>query len=548
MARMLIIGLDGADPALAAPWMEDGTLPNLHALARAGTLLPLRSTMPPATFPAWTTCATGVNPGRHGVFDFTDMPPGGYALRFVNRTFRRVPAVWNTLSDAGARVGVLGVPGTYPPEQVNGFMVSGFDSPVATSIDRSFVYPPEYHDDVQGWRFADFQEHNTGPGWRERVGTLLRMQGRRDACGTGGWHERARARLLAKIADKEAAALRLLRREPWDFFMAVFGETDTVSHHFWRFHDPHSPRHEADPVLSNAVREVYARLDTTVGRMVEASCAEHVLIVSDHGFMGAGTGVIHLNNFLAERGLLRFSGGNESALKSMALRFAPERARGALFRRFTGLAAGAETRSRFGGIDWSATRAYSEELDYFPSIRVNLAGREPQGIVRPEDYDAFVAELCAALEAWGPIARALPRASVYDGPHVDRAPDILIEPALENGYRPACLRARGGPSFRRMDPAEYAGGKERGMNGVHRSPGLLVSNTPVTKPDPGLEDIAPTALSALGGAGPPMDGRPLWGAAPNGSLPAGPVAPEESMSEADEAELAARLRVLGYLE
>ena len=526
MARMLIIGLDGADPALAARWMAEGTLPNLSALARAGALLPLRSTMPPATFPAWSTCATGVNPGRHGVFDFTDMPPGGYALRFVNRTFRRVPAVWNALSDAGARVGVLGVPGTYPPERVNGFMVSGFDSPVATSIDRSFVYPPEYHDDVQGWRFADFQEHRTGP----------------------GWHEKARALLLAKIADKEAAALRLLRHEPWDFFMAVFGETDTVSHHFWRFHDPGSPRHQADPVLSNAIRDVYARLDTTVGRMAEVSGAEHVLVVSDHGFMGAGTGVIHLNNFLAERGLLRFSGGGESTLKTMALRFAPERARGALFRRFTGLAAGAESRSRFGGIDWSATRAYSEELDYFPNIRVNLAGREPQGVVRPEDYDGFVAELCAMLESWGPVARALPRDSVYDGPYVDRAPDILIEPASENGYRHACLRARGGPSFRRMDPAEYAGGKERGMNGVHRSPGLLVSGTPVTKADPGLEDIAPTALSALGAAGPPMEGRPLWGAAAERVLPSGPTAPEQSMNAAEEAEMAARLRALGYLE
>ena len=526
MARMLIIGLDGADPALVARWMEDGTLPNLRALARSGAMLPLRSTMPPATFPAWTTCSTGVNPGRHGVFDFTDMPPGGYAVRFVNRTFRRAPAVWNALSDAGARVGVLGVPGTWPPEPVNGFMVSGFDSPVATSIDRSFVWPPEYHDDVQGWRFADFQEHRTGP----------------------GWHERARSLLLSKIADKEAAALRLLRREPWDFFMAVFGETDTVSHHFWRFHDAASPRHEANPSLADAIREVYARLDATVGRMAEVSGAEHVLVVSDHGFMGAGTGVIHLNNFLAERGLLRFSGGGRSPLKSLALLFAPERARGALFRRFTGLAANAESRSRFGGLDWSATRAYSEELDYFPSVRINLAGREPQGTVRPEEYDGFVAELCAMLEAWGPVARALPRASVYDGPHVDRAPDILVEPACENGYRHACLRARGGSSFRRMDPAEYAGGKERGMNGVHRSPGLLVSNAPVTRPDPGLEDIAPTVLSALGAAGPPMDGRPLWGTARDAVSDSGPMAPEESMSAAEEAEMAARLRTLGYLE
>ena len=86
------------------------------------------------------------------------------------------------------------------------------------------------------------------------------------------------------------------------------------------------------------------------------------------------------------------------------------------------------------------------------------------------------------------------------------------------------------------------------MNGVHRSPGLLVSSTPVTKPDPGLEDIAPTVLSALGASGPLMDGRPLWGAPTVCVSSSCPMAPEQSMSVAEEAEMAARLRGLGYLE
>ena len=158
MPRFLLIGLDGFEPSLAERWMKEGRLPNLSALRARGTYRPLQSTIPPATFPAWTTCVTGVQPGRHGIFDFSEVVPGEYALRFVNSTYRKAPALWNLLSEAGKRVGVLGVPGTYPPEPVNGFMVSGFDSPVATRVAASFVYPASLYPEVRGWRFADFQE------------------------------------------------------------------------------------------------------------------------------------------------------------------------------------------------------------------------------------------------------------------------------------------------------------------------------------------------------------------------------------------------------
>lgn len=526
MNRVLLIGLDGADPALAARWMAEGRLPRLAALARRGHCGPLRSTMPPATFPAWTTCVTGVNPGRHGIFDFTEPVPGRRALRFVNSTFRRAPALWNILSDAGRRVGVLGVPGTHPPEAVNGFMVAGFDSPVAAGIDAGFVHPRELYPEAAGWRFADFQEGRTGP----------------------GWHDRAHRRLLENIADKEAVALRLLRREPWDFFMAVFGETDTVSHHFWMFHDPASPRHRAHPEHARAIRNVYERLDETVGRLADAAGPDtRVLVVSDHGFTGAGDGVAHVNNFLAEAGWLAFSGGGStSLLKRAGLGLVPERWRGALFRRLRGLAAGAEGRSRFGGIDWSRTRAWSEELSYFPSVRLNPAA----DVTSPAERAAVVRELCALLESWGPVARALPRETVYAGPHTEAAPDILLVMAEEAGYPHTCLRARGGPSFRRMAPAEHGGGKERGMNGVHRDPGLLVCDGPVALSAPGLEDIAPTVLSLLGVAGPPMDGHDLFGG--GGAAADGNAGVDSNAARAytpgEERELERRLRDLGYLE
>ncbi len=527
MQPFLLIGLDGAEPALVERWMDAGALPNLAALRASGCYVPCDSTVPPATFPAWTTCVTGVNPGRHGIFDFTEIPPGSRELRFVNSTFRRAPALWDAVAAAGGRSGILGVPATYPPEPTPGFMVSGFDSPVTTRPDASFVHPRSLYPRVRAWRFADFQESRIGP----------------------GWHAMALPRLLDAIDRKTAIACDLLRSERPDFFMVVFGESDTVAHHFWLFHDPASPRHVPDGP-AHAIRDVYMRLDAAVGRLIEAADDRCVVgVVSDHGFGGAGAGVVHLNNRLAETGWLGFQPGGRSLAKSLALRLTPPGLRGALFRRFRRQAARAEAQSRFGGIDWARTRAWSEELPYFPSIRINLRGRDPDGQVDPADYDRVCADLCAELTAWPPIDRALHRDEAYTGPYVDAAPDILLIPALEDGYAHSFLRARGGPAFRRIAPSEMLGGKERGMNGVHRPTGVLFLSEPSPVGRATLCDVAPTILAAMGVPAPPIEGTSLLDVAPVASDDALPEdAPRAPYAPNEERIIEDRLRALGYFE
>ena len=157
-----IIGLDGATWDLAGPFLEAGDMPVLAALRRSGAHGVLRSTMPPVTFPAWSSFMTGTNPGKHGIFDFTRRVAGTYEVAFVGSRDRRVPTVWKLLSDAGRRVAVIGVPTTYPPEPVNGIMVGGFDSPVATGIDGSFVHPRDFYAEMTAavgpYAITDFQE------------------------------------------------------------------------------------------------------------------------------------------------------------------------------------------------------------------------------------------------------------------------------------------------------------------------------------------------------------------------------------------------------
>jgi predicted AlkP superfamily phosphohydrolase/phosphomutase len=548
-ARLLVIGLDGATLDLVAPWAAAGELPVLSRLMNAGAWGPLRSTVPAATFPAWTSLVTGVNPGRHGVLDFVERVPGTLRVRFVNGSERRAPALWTRLSAAGRRVAILTVPATYPPEPVNGVMVSGFDSPVTGAIDGTFVFPASFHAEVQRAigrvPFADFQEVRTG---------------RR-------WHERALASLLDGVERRVTLAELALRREAWDACMVVFGESDTVAHHFWRYHDACSPRHALGP-HADAILRVYRALDRAIGRLAAAAGGAHVLIVSDHGSGGAGDRVVHLNRFLASQGLLGFraAGGRTArAARGLALWAIPFRLQGSLLRRLPAAAGRLEGGARFGAIDWSRTTAFSEELDYHPSVWINLAGRDAHGTVSRADYDRTRDAVRAALAGWRDEAgrpvvdRVWRREEVYRGPATERAPDLLLELAMPDGYSQSCLRSAGaGPALRRLGTAEHGAGKGAGLNGSHRRDGLFILAGPGVRPGASVRadivDVLPTLLALAGMAIPSgLDGRPIEAALAQPARyepdPLAEADPSPVPYDDDESrEIAARLTSLGYLE
>ena len=112
--ELTIIGLDAATFDVIDPLVEAGDLPNLGALLERGARGTLRSTTHPLTPLAWTTMVTGVNAGRHGIWDFAERNAGGYGLSLVNGSHSRAPALWTRLSASGRRVGVVNVPFTWP--------------------------------------------------------------------------------------------------------------------------------------------------------------------------------------------------------------------------------------------------------------------------------------------------------------------------------------------------------------------------------------------------------------------------------------------------
>ncbi len=556
---ILILGLDGATLELIEPWVDEGILPNLGALMHGGAWGHLMAPMPPVTFPSWTTFMTGVNPGRHGVFDFTRREGGAYAVRFVNATFRKAPTIWRILSDAGMRVCSLGIPGNYPPEPVNGYTLSGFDTPVTTRADASFAYPQSLAADVAragGFPFADFQEFSIGP----------------------GWHRRALESMSEAIERKTKLGLDLLQRENFDCFMLLFGESDTAAHHFWSLHDPKSPRFDKrlHAELGDGVREVYRKLDRAVGILIEKARPDHVMIASDHGFGGVGDTGVRLNRWLSAEGYLRWhkrAGGSKLAgrVRAAAVKLIPERAQAPLFRIGGGRVAGAlESRVRFGGIDWSGTRAFSEELNYNPAIWLNVAGRDDSGIVAHRDYEAVCAELTDRLLAWrdpasgGPVVRRVwHRDEIYSGDFVESAPDLTLELEEPDGYSYMCLPslATDGPALEKLRGEALSGGKLTGMSGSHRREGVFMLSGKNVREGrvrgARMADMTPTLLSLLGfEVDDRFDGRVLEcvdqsRAKPNGRG-RGLGEPLKSSDESyydmsEEAALEGRLSELGYL-
>ena len=536
--KVLVLALDGASFSVIEPMIAAGWLPNLARWIEAGAAGPLQSTTPPVTFPAWSSFLTGLSPGEHGIFDFTQRLPGEYRIRFVNATDRHGPSIFQRVSSAGGRVLVLGMPATYPPEPVSGLLVSGFDAPVSTATDATSASDPSLYR-----RIAD------------RVGPWMRPEIDESAT-DGDFHERAVHSLLDRIERKKRFALESLRAiaenaaGPPELVVVVFSESDTVGHHYWRDHDPASPRHDAaaDSTRRSAVKSVYAKLDEACAE-IRREVGEDALciVVSDHGMGGAARCVVHLNRYLEECGLLtrQARGGITSRAsrwaRDTAIRLLPASVAQAVFRRARAAAARIESSVRFGGFEWAKTLAFSEEANTQPGVWINLAGREARGCVAASDYEATRDRVIAALLDWklpdgGPIVRrALRREDVYTGTFVERAPDIVVELALDRGYGlslvPTPWDERGG-SVHILEKDEFAGGRGRGMNGTHRPEGIFVT-TEVDEIPRFLTDVAPWLLERMGIA---------WEATSNREMPRTDYTPEE------DARVAERLRALGYLE
>ncbi len=568
-SKVLIIGIDSACLELITPWTDRGLLPNLARLVRNGVSGKLRSVVPPMSPPAWTSFATGKNPGKHGIFDFTTRRTGSYTLEFVNARWRKSDTIWKVMSDAGKRVCTVAVPVSWPPEKINGAMISGIDTPGASggAANRSGFWPPELYEEITHAVGTYLISPNIGMFETHQVDKILSAAGE-------------------TVSRKMETALYLYKKEAWDCFTVVVGESDAVSHRLWRYHDKNSPfsdEHTARYQGTDPVLQIYEKIDSYIGKLC-ALITENttVIIMSDHGHGGNLTKAVYPNRWLERQNILGFKTETKRKqlteacfrkAKKAALKLLPANLKKAILRK-TDLGSRIESALRFSAIDWSRTQAFFDETPYFPNIWINLKGREPHGIVTPEAYYEIRNYIADRLYRWTDpetgellVKKVWKREDIYSGPFMEKAPDLIIDWNTDRGYSylfrsSQHIRAGQNP-VSRITPQEM----KQAKSGDHRDDGLLVaSGKPVRKDKEvkgaALIDLAPTILYLLGLRIPSdMDGRILTGIFEEEYLSSHSAEydayirkdrdvsePGESYSDEEKNTLAERLRELGYME
>lgn len=532
--RAVLIGLDGATFDVIDPLVAQGRLPHLARLMREGTRAPLDSSVFPNSFPGWTCAATGVNEGKHGIFTPLVRGEDNFRLHALSARDVRAKPLWELLSERGLTVGVLNDPVTYPPAEVNGFLVSGMLCP---SQREEYTWPRALKRELESLPGGYTVDVNLANKSRQQVFSEF----------------------LRSIDQRVAAIKCLWNRYDWDLLWIVFTESDRVQHRFWAADDTGDRTSPSATVL-----EIYERLDAAVGELLGlADGDENVFVVSDHGF-GPWLSYYDVRGWLIERGYQVMTGGKariKSALDAVGLG-KPARAIYHAIEKLTHEDAHGPARLEqqarsiedlYAGIDWSQTRAYFAADS---GIRLNLKGREPHGIVEPgEEEEKLKAELKRDLASLtypngAPVfSRLLLREEAYSGPFVERAADIVL-PIDARAYAPT------GTESTLIITDNH-------NTGEHTTTGIFIACGPDIEPGAAvgyaaLKDVAPTLLYALDQAlTEEMDGRPLvecfgetvrsnQGIRRNGTSYRDPAVREKVYTEDEERLVEERLKELGY--
>jgi len=546
--KTLVIGWDGATFDLIKPWAQAGYLPTLARLLKEGAHGELHAYPNMNSASAWSSIVTGCNPGKHGIYDFGDsFDTQAKTWHPITALDRKRDPFWRILSTAGQAVHIINVPISYPADPINGFMISGMDAP--DSAAPNATHPSGL---IQKLRAAGIEYVLDVPNLKE-------------------FRRRDPYRLAPLVREMVEARTRTLlyfmEQQTWDTLMAVYIATDRMQHFYWGTRDD-----LADPTWT-PLRELYVLLDAHLGQLLKrAGDDTTVLLISDHGF-GRGSQNRHdLNPLFARLGWLQYR-QRQASLQARLLknflvygrRYLPPRLQYYLATHFPRWRQRALGERHFGNLDWTRTQVFGHP--YNGSVSVNLQGRDPHGIVRPEQYDAVcekARELIAQLTdpvTGKPLAKTVRRRhEIYHGDFVTRAPDLMIEWARQS--EPHGMRWDGGGEPLIIQPRQT---NQNSWTGTHRSEGIFIAHGPHIRRNAQIHrvlqyDVAPTILYLQGLPLPSdLDGRvltelfepdylhshPIANAAPSAT----PTPTNTSeLSEQDAALVEKRLRDLGYIE
>lgn len=550
MGRIFVIGLDSATYDFVDRWVSEGHLPTFAKLLSQGVKGELQSVIPPVTTPAWTSFLTGKNPANHGLFSWIRRK-GAIGMEPFNKTHIKGESLGELLSRNGKKVGLVNIPSTYPPSEVNGFVVTGLETP---SRESGFTYPESLREELIS-RF-DYEIERTQKfraGDEESYLKVVENQERK----------------------RKEAVLHLMDTNEWDFFMVVFRGTDILNHVFFRYQDPGYPLDDPEgaAAFGNVLRDHYKMMDQTIAEIWEQLDEDDtILMMSDHGSC-AFWRYVYLDNLFMKEGLLNlkkslvgsirhalFNLGltpenvlkliNLLKLRNLARRLLPQKRR---VKVSSAMLLGSS-------VDWSRSVAFP--FGGFGQIYINVEGREEEGCVKPgEQYEEVVQQVITALHTLKEpldgkpmVANVILKEELGADLMDPLVPDLFVQ-WIDDRY------------------ADFGGiGMSRDMtsdilahySGTHSMRGLFLARGPAFQQGTVIDtariiDLAPTICHLLDLPVPTdMDGRVLEEAFRPGFMEQNPVrftdpvdsgtGGEHALSEQEKEQVEERLRNLGYID
>jgi len=542
--RTVVIGLDAAEPSLIERWMREGKLPHLAALRQAGGYGRLENFTHSNVETAWTTFASGCRPEKTGHWAMLGLKKRSYEVYSVAAyDFKEFPPIFMLCGDR--RVAVFDVPQVPLQPEINGVHVTGWGAHSA-QVPRGSV-PPELRDEL-------IRRHGHSPSLDDDFAICLDLR----------TTDKLREPIRISARRRADISVDLLRREPWDLFLTVYGETHGAGHVFWHLSQPNHPLYDAfkGKVSGDPLLEVYQEVDDGIGRIADAAGRDATVLV--FGGHGMGPATIDIPSFaLLPELLYRYSfpgkvgigiepstGPTPPPLTKMKWNYWERHLWGYRFdrnpiSRFLRRETPTRVFSRLSHFldpgdseplisPFELTRRGDRNVPWLPPnwyrpswpkmkafalpsfgdgfVRINVKGREPHGIVAPEDYNSVCDEVCAMLNRLRdarnriPMVRDILRTRTNPLTDDDKLPDADLVVAWQDEFATDLFES---PDFGRLGPyPPYRAGS-------HRHQGFVCARGPGITPGMQIEgghvmDMAPTILDLLDVPVPShLDGTPL---------------------------------------
>ncbi len=472
--KVFVLGLDGTTFDQLNPMMEEGALPNLKNICDNFAHGPLESIVPPVTGPAWLALATGLNPGKTGVFDYINkFSAKSEEVTPVSPRYYKNRALWDYLNKKGYKVGIFNYPTLLPAPEVDGFAIGGIG---ARGEDENLTYPKTLIHEIREI-VSDYR-------------VIMNLRNKKYESNIDDFFDD-----LNKILEDQVKVMKhLIKNKEWDFFFAVLSVTDWIQHVCWKYIDETHPLYNSKESENpkKKYKAFWHRIDEVIGELLDILTDDiNFLIVSDHGF-GPLDSVFYPNSWLEEIGFLKKKKGMKlksmilDKLKFMTESFDNKYTNAVTYRLSTKLL---KIRNAIDLIDLDESLAYSPEHNtMFGCVNLTQKGKSTEGF--KEKLIGELKNLPNRYKGIKSVDIILPE-EVYNGPKVNLSPDIFF---VVNNYEATVEIPFDKVKFSDMPSVLLRTGSHR-SNGIFLAKGTIFKNV---KLNPSILDIAPTILALYG--------------------------------------------------